>query len=100
VPTFTLYVALRAEARLDDDSVGAVAGGLRPGDEGLCIWRDADDGAVLRVSVDCTAADLEEALDLGRDLAEETAGLSPFRTAVEEVQAMTDDEVLVWRATP
>jgi hypothetical protein len=100
VPTFTLYVALRAEAPLDDAVVAAVAGVLRPEDEWLCIWRDEDDGALLRVSVDGVADDLEAALDLGRDLAEETAAASPLPTEIEEVVAMDDERQVVWRAKP
>ena len=97
--TFTLYVALRAEGRLDDAAVDAVAGALRPDDEQLCLWRDEDDLTRLRVSLDCAAADLEAALELGHELAAETCGLRPGLTA-EEVVAMSDEDQLVWRARP
>ncbi len=63
--SYTLYVALRADRSLDDAAVAAVGAPLRPDDEDLCIWRDADAPAVLRVSADCLAADLEAALELG-----------------------------------
>jgi hypothetical protein len=95
MPPVTLYVALRAEQPLDDAAVERVSRALRPGDEGLCVWRD---GALLRVSVDCAADDLQAALDLARDLADETAVASPFPTEIEEVVAMDDEQQLVWRA--
>jgi hypothetical protein len=99
VDSFTLYVALRAAGPLDDATVAAVAGALRPDDEELCIWRDEQDAELLRVSVDCVAADLEDALELGHGLAAETGALGPG-LAVEEVVAMTDEQQLVWRARP
>jgi hypothetical protein len=84
VPTFTLYVALRAGQPLDDDAVDALALVLRP-----------EDAALLRVSVDCSAHDLEAALDLGHDLAVEAVDLSSFALAVEEVAAMDEARELV-----
>jgi hypothetical protein len=99
VDSFTLYVALRAARPLDDATVAALAGALRPDDEGLCIWRDEADPGLLRVTVDGVAADLEGALELGHRLAAETEALGPGLT-VEEVVAMTDEEQLVWRARP
>ena len=71
-------------------------------DEDLCIWRDEDVPALLRVAVDCVAADLEAALALGHALAAETRALGDG-LAVEEVVAMTDEEslvVAVRRTTP
>ena len=96
VDSVTLYVALRADRPLDDAAVAAVARALRPE---LRIWRDADDEALLRVTVDCAAADIEGALELGHAVAAETAALADG-LAVEEVVAMTDEEQLVWRARP
>jgi hypothetical protein len=98
VPTFTLYVALRAGQPLDDDAVDALALVLRPEDDERCMWRDGTDAALLRVSVDCSAHDLEAALDLGHDLAVEAVDLSSFALAVEEVAAMDEARELVWRA--
>ena len=63
------------------------------------MWRDEQNSELLRVTVDCVAADLEHALELGHQLAAETAALGPGLT-VEEVVAMTDEEQLVWRARP
>jgi hypothetical protein len=99
VDSVTLYVALRADAPLDDAAVGVLAGALRPDDEDLCIWRDEQSPTLLRVSVDSVAADLDSALELGHALAAETASLGPG-LAVEEVVAMTDEEQLVWRSRP
>ena len=98
--TFTLYAVVRAARALDDAAVAAVADDLRPEDEELCIWRDEQDGALLRVSVEGVADDLEAALDLGRALAEETAVASRFPTETEEIVAMDDEQQLVWRAKP
>jgi hypothetical protein len=100
VDTFTLYVAVRATRALDDAAVEAVGSRLRPDDEGLCIWRDDADPTLLRVSIDSPAEDLDSALGLGRELADETVGQSPSGAAVEEVVAMDDERQLVWRAEP
>ena len=75
VDAFTLYVTVRAQAPVDD-------------------------AAVWRVSVDCSAADLEGALELGHELAAEALGLCPVPGQVEEVAAMTDERQLVWREVP
>jgi hypothetical protein len=100
VPTFALYVALRAERPLDDDGLDALALLLRAEDDARCMWRDDRDGALLRVAVDCSACDLDTALDLGHDLAQEAVDLSSFALTVEEVAAMDDERQLVWRAKP
>ena len=99
VDSFTLYVALRTARPLDDATVAALAGALRPDDDELSVWCDGDASTLLRVTVDCVAADFESALELGRQLAAETAALRPGLT-VEEVVAMTDEEQVVWRARP
>jgi hypothetical protein len=98
VPTFTLYVSLWSADPVDDVVVDTVARSLRPQDDELCIWRD-EQGRLV-VSTDCSAGDLEEALSQGRELAEEARALSPVAASVEEIQAMTDEDVLVWRAQP
>jgi hypothetical protein len=100
VPTFTVVVALRAEWPLDDAAVAAWAEAVRPGDEEFSLWRDADEGSLLRISTDCSAEDLEAALDHGHALAEQMLRSSRVPASVEEVQVMTDEEVLVWRAQP
>jgi hypothetical protein len=87
VPTFTLYVSLWSADPVDDVVVDTVARSLRPQDDELCIWRD-EQGRLV-VSTDCSAGDLEEA-----------RALSPVAASVEEIQAMTDEDVLVWRAQP
>jgi hypothetical protein len=98
VPTFTLYAVLRADHELDDAVVDTVARALGPQDDELCIWRD-EQGRLV-VSTDSSAGDLEEALSHGRALAEDARALSPVAASVEEIQAMTDEDVLVWRAQP
>ena len=97
VDSFTLYVALRADAPLDDATVDTVAGVLRPDHDGLRVWRDEQSATLVRVTVDCDAADPDAALELGHALAAETVALG---LTVEEVVAMTDEEQLVWRARP
>jgi hypothetical protein len=77
-----------------------MAGLLRPDGEELCLWRDDADPTLVRVSIDCAADDLDGALALGRDLADEVVTLSPVDAAVDEVVAMDDVHQLVWRARP
>ena len=100
MPTFSLYVALRAEQPLDEAALDDLSLVLRPEDDERCMWRDENDGALLRVSVECSAGDLEAALDLGHDLANEALDLSSVALTVEEVAAMDDEQQLVWRAKP
>ncbi|HEV7187780.1 MAG TPA: hypothetical protein VGN28_07770 [Blastococcus sp.] len=86
--TFTLVVVLRAVGDVDEAAVGT-----------LGLWRDDIDPALWRASTDCTAGGLEEALSLGRDLADRiTSG--PVDATVVEVVAMDDEQQLVWRANP
>jgi hypothetical protein len=88
VDTFTLVVVLRTARDVDDAVVGH-----------LGLWRDDTDPAVWRASTDCTAVAIEEALSLGRDLADQMAS-GPLDATVEEVVAMDDARQLVWRANP
>ena len=97
MPSFTLSVALRSSAPLDDDAIDALRTALRPDDPELRLWREPD-RAVLRVATECEAADLDEALDRGKDLAEEANEVCPGR--VFEVAAMGDDDSQVWRSGP
>ncbi|HYH26941.1 MAG TPA: hypothetical protein VD834_16465 [Blastococcus sp.] len=97
MPSFTLSVALRSSAPLDDDAIDALRTALRPDDPELRLWREPD-RAVLRVATECEAADLAEALDRGKDLAEEANEVCPGR--VFEVAAMGDDDSQVWRSGP
>jgi len=88
VDTFTLVVVLRTARDVDGAAVGD-----------LGLWRDDADPDVWRASTDCTAGDLDEALALGRDLADRIAA-GPLDATVEEVVAMDDESRLVWRANP
>lgn len=97
MPDYTLSLALRSSAPLDDAAVEALCAVLRPDDVELRLWREPD-RAVLRVVTECTADDLAAALELGRDLAEEANAACPGR--VVEVAAMDDDDSLVWRSGP
>jgi hypothetical protein len=88
VDTFTVVVVLRTADEVDDVAVDT-----------LGLWRDDTDPALWRAATECTAGDLEEALVLGRELADQiTAG--PLDATVEEVVAMDDERQLVWRANP
>jgi hypothetical protein len=99
VPTFSLAVSVRFDAVPGDDLVDALTAALRPGDDDLMVWRDADP-AVLRLSADCAAADLEGAVAVGLELADDALVLSGPGGAVQEVVAMDDERQLVWRAEP
>ena len=59
MPTFTVYVALRAATAVDDATVEAVAAGLRPGDGELRVWCEPD-RAVLRGAGGTVRWDLSE----------------------------------------
>jgi hypothetical protein len=97
VDTFTLYVALRPDGPLDDAGVDALAAVLRPGDEDLRIWREADRG-LLRAAAECEADDLDSALELGHALAAEALAQCPGQLL--EVGALGDEDSLVWRSVP
>jgi hypothetical protein len=99
VPTFTLSVSVRLDTPPGDDVVDALRSTLRPGDDDLMVWRDADP-AVLRLSTDRPATDLDGAVALGLELADDALALSRRPGAVQEVVAMDDDRQLVWRAEP
>lgn len=97
VPSFTLSVALRSSAPLDDAAIDALRTVLRPADPELRLWREPD-RAVLRVTTECEAVDLDAALELGKELGEEALAACPGR--VFEVAAMGDDDSQVWRSGP
>jgi hypothetical protein len=97
VPTFTVYVALRAATTVDDATVDTVAVALRPGDEELRVWREPD-RAVLRASTETDADDLEAALGLAHALGDEVRALCPG--TVLEAAALTDEDSMVWRGEP
>jgi hypothetical protein len=99
VPTFTLAVSVRFDRAPDDDVVDALGSTLRPGDDGLLVWRDTDP-AVLRLSVECSAADPDGAVAAGLALADDAVGLSRSAGTALEVVAMDDERQLVWRAEP
>ncbi|MGY2076989.1 hypothetical protein [Blastococcus sp. SYSU DS0828] len=97
MPAFTLSVALRSSAPLDDARVDELRAALAPGDPELRLWREPD-RAVLRVATEREAADLDAALLLGMQLADEANEACPGR--VFEVAAMGDDDSQVWRSGP
>jgi hypothetical protein len=97
VDTFTLVVALRPDRSLDDAAVDALGAAVRPGDDDLRIWREAGRG-LLRVSTECSAEDLEAALELGHALGIEALAACPG--LLLEVSALGDEDSLVWRAVP
>ncbi|SFD91990.1 hypothetical protein [Blastococcus tunisiensis] len=95
--TFTLFLALRPEPSLDDDALDRLAEVLRPGDPDLRVWREEGRG-LLRVSTECSADRLEEALQLAHDLGAEVRAQCPG--TLLEVSALGDEDSLVWRAVP
>lgn len=97
VDSFTLFLALRPEASLDDDAVDALATALRPGDDDLRVWREEGRGLV-RVSTEATADRLEAALELAHALGAEVLARCPG--TLLEVSALGDEDALVWRAVP
>jgi hypothetical protein len=97
VDSFSLYVALRPDQLLDDDAVEALAAVVRPDDEALRLWREADRG-VLRLATECEAEDLDTALELGRALGAEAVARCPGQLL--EVGALGDEDSLVWRSVP
>jgi hypothetical protein len=97
VDSFSLYVALRPEQRLDDDAVEALAAAVRPDDEELRIWREADRG-LLRIATECEAEDLDSALELGQALGADALARCPGQLL--EVGALGDEDSLVWRSVP
>ena len=95
MPTFTVYVALRAATAVDDATVDTVAERLRPGDGELRVWREPD-RAVLRASTECDADDLDAALELAHALGEQVQEHCPGD--VLEAAALGDEDSRVWRA--
>lgn len=95
--TFTLFLAVRPEQPLDDAALDALTVDLRPGDDGLRVWRE-DGRGLLRVATEETAEDLESALGLAQALGADVVGRCPG--TLLEVSAMGDEDSLVWRAVP
>src|SRR5829696_100909 len=71
-----MFLALRPEQPLDDDTVDALGAALRPGDDELRIWREEGRG-LLRVATEGAAPDLETALGLAQALGTEVLGAVP-----------------------
>jgi hypothetical protein len=97
VHTFTLGVTLRARSPWNDAAVAPLVGGL--GDDAV-VRVDAGDTVLLRIWLDRTADDLAAALAVDRVLAVELRDRSAVPAGVLEVSAMTDGDVMVWRAEP
>lgn len=95
--TFTLFLALRPEPRMDQTAVDALGRVLRPGDDDLRVWRE-DGRGLLRVSTEASAEDLDAALELAHQLGAEV--LAECAGTLIEVSALGDDDSLVWRAVP
>jgi hypothetical protein len=62
---YSVYASMWAMSPIRDSTVQAVATGLRPDDEGTCVWREADP-TVLRLSADVRSADFAAAIEEGR----------------------------------
>ena len=94
--TVTLYVVLRADRAWNPAALALVADALAG--EDLRMWADDEERSLLRISGDRPAQSLSAALDLGHALAADVVGLAPVPARVVEVSAMTDEDVMVWRA--
>ena len=95
--TFTLFLALRPEQPLDDDTVDALGAALRLRDDRLRIWRE-DGRGLLRVVTEGSADNLETALGHAQALGADVLARCPGMLL--EVSAMGDEDSLVWRAVP
>jgi hypothetical protein len=97
VDIFTLGITLRALSPWDDGTAASVVEAL---EDDAVAWVDGGDPALLRISVERAADDLAAALALGRDMAGRARDRAPVPAGVLEVSAMTDEDVMVWRAEP
>ncbi|UOY01115.1 hypothetical protein [Blastococcus sp. PRF04-17] len=100
VDTFTLYVAVRADRPLDEATLSPLVTALGPGGDEHRVWLDGADRALVRVSVDSEAENLDAALQKAHLLAGRARALVSSGARVIEVSAMTDHDVMVWRAEP
>jgi hypothetical protein len=69
---------------------------FRPVDEGVCVWTEADEPEVLRLTIDVEAQSFEEALRLGRAELREAASTASLSGHLTEVVAMTDEGQATW----
>jgi hypothetical protein len=99
VPTFTVLVALRFDTVPGEQAVDGLRAALQPRDDTLRLWQDTDP-RVIRMTTERSAPDLEAAVFLGHDLAEEALELSGSAGSALEVVAMTDEQQRIWRAEP
>jgi hypothetical protein len=99
MPLFTVLVALRFDTAPEDDDVHRLHAALQPRDDDLRLWQDSDP-RVVRMTTERAAPDLEAAVFLGHDLAEEALELSGVAGSALEVVAMTDEHRRIWRAEP
>ncbi len=83
----------RATAAMAEEQVSR---GLRPTDEGMCVWRESADETVLQVSTLARSDDPQSALSLARILADEVMTLCPPGSTLVEVEALSDEESFVW----
>jgi hypothetical protein len=94
---YSVYASIWATSPIEDSTVHAVASRLRPDDNGMCVWREADP-TVLRLSANVRSADFTAAIEQGRSLVEEALQLSGMAGVVHEVVALTEEGVAEWRA--
>jgi hypothetical protein len=99
MPLFTVLVALRFDVAPGDEAVDGLRTALQPRDDGLRLWQDTDP-RVVRMTTERAAPDLEAAVFLGHDLAEEALELSGSAGSALEIVAMTDEQQRIWRAEP
>jgi hypothetical protein len=83
---WAVYADVRAHQPLPESVVDALEG-FRPDDEELCIWRDEDDAALLNVTTEVEADEMEVALAVGSKLAQELLAFVDLDAHLERVEA-------------
>jgi hypothetical protein len=83
---WAVYADVRAHKPLPESVVDALEG-FRPDDEELCIWRDERDAALLNVTTEVEADEMETVLAIGSKLALEVLAFVDFDAHLERVEA-------------
>jgi glycerol dehydrogenase-like iron-containing ADH family enzyme len=79
---WAVFGDVRAHQPLPESVVQALEG-FRPDDEELCIWRDEHDESLLNVTTEVEADEMEAALAIGGELAQEVIAFVDFDVHLE-----------------
>jgi hypothetical protein len=96
VETFAIYADWRCTGAVHEDALATISSGFRPDDEGVCLWIDEKDPALLKLSLDVVAEDYEEAGRMGRRLAHEAVALAHLPGELIALSACTEEGQAVW----